>query len=436
MMQQTLTLVAKVRDGARLRGVLREIARALVSVGLKEQPAFFADPELRIHFARLVFIPPDERFDSWLALESNFDTNIDDPVRACEAHLEELIRKQPDGILALFSCCEDFPKDASTESLTAYAKARLVEATVTYQGHFARSLERIRLEQHVRDAVLDFVTKQDPEPPLDLFGQIRNHLRSQSRLDPRLAALDVDASPPSSPDPRVRSDKLGAGFFPWLEHAAPAVRIVPSLPSILKWDGEDVGYDIRAAQESWTNEDRVSFNDLAAGEDHGLHNAITHVVPLKPGVDRQTVLRRAHAYIDHMSHEHFAAIGCLGGIPTIHFAKWLLIDGGKRLLFLSNYDHSWESYLGDFIDAAALGLNLAWFCTEKYPKITWLFTGGAKDEETFKAWTRAYQRPTQVFYSAYSDLSIASINNNTWIRYGLHQEPGAIDLDTWFRRLT
>jgi hypothetical protein len=44
--------------------------------------------------------------------------------------------------------------------------------------------------------------------------------------------------------------------------------------------------------------------------------------------------------------------------------------------------------------------------------------------------------PTQVFYSAYPDLSIQAINNNTWIRYRLHQAASEGGLETWFRRLT
>ena len=62
---------------------------------------------------------------------------------------------------------------------------------------------------------------------------------------------------------------------------------------------------------------------------------------------------------------------------------------------------------------------------KKYPNI-----------EAFKQIIRQYQVPTQVFYSAYGDLTIEVINNNTWIRHRLHQPASAGGLDTWFRRLT
>jgi hypothetical protein len=88
------------------------------------------------------------------------------------------------------------------------------------------------------------------------------------------------------------------------------------------------------------------------------------------------------------------------------------------------------------VDQAAIGLNLAWACTEGYPKTRLLALDGADDEERFKAWGRAHQLPTPVFYSAYPELSLAAINNNTWIRHGLHERPGAAELGAWFRRLT
>jgi hypothetical protein len=65
-----------------------------------------------------------------------------------------------------------------------------------------------------------------------------------------------------------------------------------------------------------------------------------------------------------------------------------------------------------------------------------LALGGADDEERFKAWGRAYQEPTQVFYSAYPELSIAAINNNSCIRHGLQVRPSAAEIGAWFRRLT
>ena len=111
--------------------------------------------------------------------------------------------------------------------------------------------------------------------------------------------------------------------------------------------------------------------------------------------------------------------GALGGIPSIHFARWVAIDRGRRLLFMSNFDGSWENYLGDFIDKSARGLTAIWSNTVDCPPARFLILDGAHDEQGFKKWTRDHQIVTQVWYSAYRSLSVENINNNTRIRLGL-----------------
>jgi hypothetical protein len=227
--------------------------------------------------------------------------------------------------------------------------------------------------------------------------------------------------------------------MPWvraskLKDAIPILARIPE--AVLDWDRRDAVYEVRAHQEKWSDADRTAFAALSATEDHGTQNALTHVVPLRKGHGRRAVLKHAHATVNRISHEHFEYIGQLGRIPSIHFAKWLLFENDQRLLFLSNYDKTWESYLGDFVDKAPEGLNLAWSCTKEYPRTQIFAFEGAKDEETFKAWSRACQVPTQVFYSAYTDLTIETINNNTWIRHRLHEPSSAGGLDAWMRRLT
>jgi hypothetical protein len=108
--------------------------------------------------------------------------------------------------------------------------------------------------------------------------------------------------------------------------------------------------------------------------------------------------------------------GELLGIPTIHFARWVLIDGGRHLFFTSNFDGSWQQYLGDFIDKSGWGLNFIFSNSEGFPKTKFLLTGGAYNEEQFLAWSRYYQVPTQFWYSAYPALSIKNIVNNSYIR--------------------
>jgi hypothetical protein len=423
MRQETLTVVAEVEPREDLVARLRSVPANV-----------FDSPELGIHFARVVFIPAVASRDlpAWLTLESNFDTTELDAPRARAAHLGRLATGLYETLAPLFELCGFVGSGAA--ALTDFLSRREVVATAAYQGHENRELGRIRLEKRLREVILQFLETAPAAPPEELFRGVCRHVRAST--DPLLSGLDIDSPAPALPDPEVRKDKLHNRKWPWIENSGPGLPILLRLPWILDWQRNDETYDLRARQEAWTPADKQRFADMAATEDHGLQNALTHVVPLREGAHRLAVLQHAHAFIDRMSRRYFVDVGDLGGIPSIHFAKWLLIDGGKRLLFLSNYDGSWESYLGDFVDDAALGLNLAWSCTEEYPKTRYLALDGASDEETFKAWGRSCQVPTQVFYSAYRDLSIAGINNNSLIRDRLHSPNDVQDLDIWFRRVT
>ena len=432
--QETLTVLARVAREPQLRQVLESL-----------RPAVFADPRLAIHFARLAILPRDEgRAEShaWLAFESNFDTQVTGVGGDAEAqrtHFAELAERAHAPLAALFACCEGSEAAPSPGDLAAYLTRNVKAATATYQGHSDRSLARIRLESRLREVVLTFLETAPRASPQELFERIRRHVRACAAEGPDLAGLDLDGPAPALPDPSVRSRHLRENWSPWIASAKlrDVLPIVAQAPRVLlEWQPNDVVYDVRGHQEKWTAADRQAFSAIALTEDHGTQNALTHVVPLRAGAGRLSVLEHAHAIVDRISKAHFQYIGQLGTIPSIHFAKWVLFEDDQRLLFLSNYDKSWESYLGDFVDKAPEGLNLAWSCTQEYPRTVGLAFEGAKDEETFKAWGRAYQVPTQVFYSAYTDLTIETINNNTWIRHRLHQAADEGDLESWFRRLT
>jgi hypothetical protein len=439
MRQETLTVVARVSDAPGVLAALGTLSEDRLGSGTRHfQPRTFANPELRIHFARLVYLPRESgsHGGDWLVFESNFDTGEVDAGRPQSRHLEVLVTREYAALASALRCCEGFPAQAEATRLAGYLAERRVPATASYQGHIERDLGRIRLERAVREACLSYLERAPRAGRVELYLRLREHLRWLSRSDPALSELDVDAPAPASPSAALRSEGLQDRISPWLWNAARALPLVPQIPRILAWDHSDSSFDQRARQEAWTQKDKQLFSSIAESEDHGVQNALTHLVRLRSGDRREHVLRTAHAYINRLAQAYFNDIGQLGGIPSIHFAKWLLIDEGRRLLFLSNYDSSWESYLGDFVDQAAVGLNLAWSCTEDYPRTRALAFDGAEDEERFKAWGRAHQLPTQVFYSAYPDLSIAAINNNTWIRQGLQQRPSASDLGAWFRRLT
>jgi hypothetical protein len=112
-----------------------------------------------------------------------------------------------------------------------------------------------------------------------------------------------------------------------------------------------------------------------------------------------------------------------------------MINNGKRVLFFSNFDGSWENYLGDFVDRAAVGLTLAWSNTKEFPKTRLLIFRGATNEELFKTWTRKHQIVTQVWYTAYKHLTVKNILRNHSITLGLCRDMNENEAQEWLKLL-
>ncbi len=172
---------------------------------------------------------------------------------------------------------------------------------------------------------------------------------------------------------------------------------------------------MRRRQPSFETPELKAVRDgIGVEEDRVDQNGLTHMVPLKPGWYRAFALKTM-VYLVTALADAGALTGRLGGIQTIHFARWVALPD-RRLLFFSNYDGSWEAYLGEFVDKASMGLTMIWTNTLWYPKTRLLLFKGARDEESFKAWTRAFQVPTQVWYSAYPTLSVGDVLKNAKVR--------------------
>lgn len=164
--------------------------------------------------------------------------------------------------------------------------------------------------------------------------------------------------------------------------------------------------------------DNNYLTELEKYEDWNNQNQFTQLVEMKEGNVRLITIKAMFTLARFLIRFFFVK-GKLMGIPTIHFAKWVMFEGNSRVLFFSNFDGSWQQYLGDFIDNSGWGLTGIFSNTKVFPKTNFLITGGAYDEEHFLAWSRNSELVTNVWYAAYPDLSIKNVNNNTKIRVQL-----------------
>jgi len=139
---------------------------------------------------------------------------------------------------------------------------------------------------------------------------------------------------------------------------------------------------------------------------------------VKPGLLRRATLKVFLVLLDY-SARHVYNHGYLTRVRSIHFARWVLMDNDRRLFFGSNYDGSLESYMDDFINKVAWGLNLVFSNGVGYPATRWLIKDGAEREQKFKYSLRRHQLPSEVWYKAYPGITAFELSRNSRIRQGV-----------------
>ncbi|MES2450294.1 MAG: hypothetical protein V4610_06980 [Pseudomonadota bacterium] len=169
--------------------------------------------------------------------------------------------------------------------------------------------------------------------------------------------------------------------------------------------------------------DEEMVRQMAQREDWIPQNHMGSVVLIKPGVLRTIIVRAGHHGLGLMlrAMPNSGVRGYLGSMRTVHFAHWAFVNNGSRLMFFSNFDQSWESYLDDFIEKAHVGLTLAWGCGVGFPATRFLIQDGASHGRKFKAWARHSMVVSRFWYSAYSDLTVDQVERNNRIANGLRK---------------
>jgi|GEM_PF-103167 len=404
-----------------------------------------------LHFARFVVIAdPDHPAATggppMLLLSTNYDGPEGDPEAterdARSRHLDELVDRAGAGLDRVFSHCAEY---AGRTQLKAFLAQRHVAAATFYAGSSGRSRDQVLAEQALRLRIRDILDHQvlaapagRQQSPDAIRDEVIATLEAEGGAVPRFDA---------QPDLSARADRFDAWAkrivvavyvalvagavllgspWSWVVRALLAVAVVIPIAGVIAFRYKETHDDPFEPMENRAQHNRVA--DAAAQENLYYQNQLSHLVRIKPGIVRSIVLRGVFAFLQNRATNVFNK-GKLGEIPSIHFARWAFLGKGQ-VLFLSNFDSSWQSYLGDFIDKASSGLTAVWSNTYGYPRTRWLLRAGSRDAARFLAWTRHHQLPTAVWYSAYPALSIVNLNDNTEIRRGV-ADRSAIDAKTW-----
>jgi hypothetical protein len=419
---QALTILAEIAPASRvtLEQRLTDIAK-----DLEHNPIFKPGDLPDTHFMRFVIIDdPRKDFPPLLAWESNHDGLAAD-------YLEAVARAVP-SIGAVFECCAGYPETGveDVDRWVEWMLARSHQAGAFYTSYRGVRHTTVVNDRRVHDVIRDVLDSADRDV---LCALPRHEIQRQIHDEVAARAPDLDLSDEGDEELRWLLGKLLAILVVLV--LLPFILIV-ALPWYLVLRRKECT-DIATA---YTRPAPIA-RGVQEIEDQCTQNQLTHIVDIKPGAFRLATLWLVLKAIDVVARV-YSVRGDLGGITDIHFARWVILrdrrpEGPRRhrLLFFSNYDGSWESYLGEFIDRASYGLTAVWSNTLGFPPTEHLVSGGARNEEAFKQWTREHQIATQVWWSGVTHSTVQNIRDDIWIRRRLDRSLSDAELLTWMRKL-
>jgi hypothetical protein len=373
------------------------------------------------HFGRVVLIPSGRGTNGHvgpdaLLLASDCDGSADD-------HLTDLVDTVKGGLDRLFGACEGYPTGAiGRNERLAYLSQKRLRPSAYYVHQQGRTVEQIAREERLRKQIQSFVGSHRlaTDSALRAREQIRTFVQQESAL-----AWALEPAPQPGLGFKLREAlhhaSLPLGFAALSPVAVPAIALL--LLAIRLMEAHDQADDIRPSAEKT----RV----LTELENLAACSGYTATALVKPGVVRQLTVHGLLEFIGWGA-RHVFTRSSLAGVKTIHFARWIPIGNG-RVVFVSNFDGSVESYNNDFIDLVGAGLNLIFSNAQGYPRTTWLIRGGAFHEQKFKDYLRRVQVPTPVWHSAYRHLTVANINRNAKLRAGLSTTMNEEEARQWLR---
>ncbi len=383
-----------------------------------------------LHFARLVILEdqtldditayklPRPIYPLYLAFLCDFDGPQD-------AFLAKLIDRAAIGLRQIFEHCEGFSRSAD---LLKWIRQHHQEPATSYVNWLGRTMRQVREEEALRVAIrrrLDTDNSYSKLSPRQLQTELRAYIAAEVRAE----RLSLTPDPATSTvwelknvDHLIAVPLLLLLLLPFLILYAPVFVI-------------QLRRRERTDPEIAPRPEPAHANKLAALEDQDVTNQFSAFGSLKPGLFRRwTVV--CILWVINYTTRHIFNRGRLARVSTIHFARWVFLDNKKRLFFASNYDGSLDSYMDDFINKVAFGLNVVFSNGVGYPTTNWLALDGAKDEQKFKYFIRRHELPTEVWYNGHPGLTALDRQRNTLLRQGL-ENPAISDsqLQQWVQLL-
>jgi hypothetical protein len=397
-----LLVIASVRAGKeehlrRTLNVLGNDIRGTHTSDLTSLPRIEFGQGCCIHFARLALLDDSERGQGRkrLLLSTDYDGDWQD-------HVAELIglTHQPEEI---WGCCEGY---SGAESFPQFIRAHTIHPETYYIAFQETKLAAVRSAIDVRESFQQALADPAAHPILEVVA----HLFAAIKVLRKCAhALLV----PLQSIRGVFLMALGVIRLMRQQGTRPvfnaAMQVNASLDRLWwsRWLNVVFANRRTPAPHRYTQAHPVAppgpLTSEHPPEDAVLQNQLTLLTVIRPEYERH--LRALLPLID-LYGRTMAPTGSLLGISTIHTVRWAIIDQGRRLLMVSNYDGTWENYIDEFAEMILSGLDALWMSAPGYP------VAGAQDVEALKQFLRSHQIAANVFYSAYPEASVLNVKTD------------------------
>ncbi len=336
--------------------------------------------------------------------------------------LAELCVRAGPGLAEIFSHCENF--NPLSDNLLSWLRDHKLNASANYVNWRGRTVVQIHEEQALARFVRDWIAGEGnelPESPRELHSKLRQAL-SEEVADLRLS-LTPDAPTPAIWYLKNTLHLIGIPALGFLLLPLVILLMPLYLWRLRQLEKSDPVYNPRPSAEH--------VQQLTEVEDIDITNHFNVFGQVKPGPLRRLSIKTFLLLLDYAC-RHIYHRGYLARVQTIHFARWVMLDNDSRVYFASNYDGSADSYMDDFINKVAWGLNLVFSNGVGYPPTRFLLKDGAKIEGMYKNTLRRNQLASECWYKAYPGLSAVDLARHQKIREGLmRQNPSDSELSAW-----
>jgi hypothetical protein len=385
----------------------------------------------RLHFARFVILDHCTAEDVMVYGLAPNDwpkslAFLGDCDGSSEEFLRELAAVADHGLRRVFSHCREFEESVD---LLKWLQAHSKSPGANYVNWIGRTVRQAREECALREALVSYIQRYGAElsrlDPRQVLYTLQKVVRAE------VGAGRLSLSPPEATPLAWRARNL-------LHLLVVPLVLLVAAPLLLVY-APLFAYQLRRREkrdpEITPRPDPGHVRKLASLEDHDVTNQFSALGAVKPGAFRRWTVS-FFIWILNYGARHVFNRGHLTRVKTIHFARWVFLDDKRLLFFASNYDGSLESYMDDFINKVAWGLNLVFSNGVGYPRSRWLILDGAKDEQKFKNFIRRHQLPTEVWYNSHPGLTAFDLERNSQIRKGIEKPAMSEDeIRAWLKLL-